>query len=223
MIDVLLAEDHEIVREGFRAILDEDLDFRITGETGDGLQVLPLVGDQHPDVLVLDLMLPGLHGLEILNRIAEHHADVEVVVLSMHADEHYIQEAFRRGARGYVLKDSPADVLKDAIRAAVRGERLLDPALPADLLHRPAPPPEDDDGLDPYSFLTDREREVLQLTAEGLSLKETGERLHISPRTVEKHRTSILDKLGLRNVAEVVRFAVYRGLLGPPPSAPDAS
>lgn len=213
MISILLVEDHEIVRQGFRALLEAEPDLRIVAETGDGLAVLPLVASHAPDILILDLMLPGLNGLEIVRRANQHDPRLGIVVLSMHADPAYVRQALRLGAQAYVRKESGAAVLRTAVREVVRGRRFLDPDLPGELLNLDVSVQEDP-LLDSYAFLSEREREVLQLTAEGHTLKETADRLSISPKTIEKHRNSIMKKLGLKNQAEMVRFAVSRGLLG---------
>lgn len=220
MISVLLAEDHEIVREGFRAILERDPDLRVVAETGDGLEIVSLIESKAPDVLVVDLQLPGLHGLEVIRRVHAEYPWIGIAVLSMYDESHYVREALRRGAGAYILKDSSVDLLNEAIRAVLTGTHYLDPALPAHLLDEAlSEEPPGEDHLDPYSFLSNREREVLQLTAEGLTMKEAAQRLRISPRTVEKHRESLMRKLGIQNRADLVRFAVYRGLLGPPPQS----
>lgn len=214
MISILLAEDHEVVREGFRALLENDRTYTIVAETGDGLDVMPLIEMHRPNVLILDLMLPGLSGLEVVRRVRVHCPWMGIVMLSMYSHPAYVSQALHFGASAYVLKESGAGILKAAVNAVVRGERFLDPALPEELLEgRPDVP--DDPSLDPYVFLSEREREVLHLAVEGSSLKDTAERLAISPRTVEKHRASIMRKLGLKNQAELIRFAVYRGLIGP--------
>lgn len=213
MTSILLVEDHEIVRQGFRALLEAEPGLKIVAETGDGLEVLPLVASHRPDILILDLMLPGLNGLEVVRRVNQRHPGLGIVVLSMHADPAYVEQAMRLGASAYVRKESGASVLRRAVREVVTGRRFLDPALPGELLNLDVSVQEDP-LLDPYVFLSEREREVLQLTAEGLTLKETAERLSISPKTIEKHRNSILKKLGLKNQAEMIRFAVSHGPLG---------
>jgi DNA-binding NarL/FixJ family response regulator len=187
---------------------------RIAGTTGDGVEVLPLVEEHDPDLLILDLGLPGLRGLEVLKRIDQRDLSVQVVVLSMHEDDAYVVEALRHGASAYVVKGSPMQELLEAIRAAMNGERYLSSSLPDSALDPPDP---DQEPSDRYDTLTDRERDVLQLIAEGLTSKEIGERLHISPRTVDKHRQNLKAKLELRNTAELTRFFLEHSSSDQPP------
>lgn len=210
MISVAIAEDHDIMRQGIGALLAHECGARIVGDTGDGLAVLPLVREHAPDVLILDLSMPGLNGLDVLRKIREHEPATRTIVLSMHSEDAYVVEALALGASGYVLKGSDADELLDAIRDVVNGKQYLSSALPAHL--RDAATDAARVGSR-YDALTDREREVLHLTAEGLTSREIGERLFISHRTVEKHRQNMMAKLELRNTAEVVQFALQRGLL----------
>lgn len=207
MIRVALAEDHRIVREGISALLARQDDFDVVGETGDGLRVAGLVERTRPDVLVADLMLPGLGGLEITRRLRSQAPRTRVVVLSMHSSAALVVQALRAGASAYVLKEASAAELLRAIREAVAGRRFLSASLSQLRIT------EVGDLDDPYGDLTPREREILQLTAEGLTSRETAERLGISPRTAEWHRAQIQRKLGFRGVAELTRFAVERGLL----------
>jgi len=209
---ILLAEDHHIVREGLRALLSAEPGFRVVGEAAEGLQVPGLVESLKPDVLVVDMMMPGLGGAEVTRQARKRSPRTRVVVLSMHAAEAYVIEALRAGASGYVLKDAHAGELLRAIRAAAGGRRYLSPPLSeagiTAYLERVGEAADD-----PYRCLTRREREVLQLAAEGSSSSAIGRRLGISPRTAESHRAQILRKLGLHNQADITRFAVGRGLL----------
>ncbi len=209
-LTLLLADDHRIVRQGLRAILAAEPDFQLVGEAGDGHEALRLLEQLQPAVMVLDLMLPGLSGLEVARAAAARAPETRVVVLSMHANESYVTEALAAGASGYVLKDASAAELVKAIREAAAGRRYLSPPLSEQALtayaRRAASAP-----LDPYHTLTAREREVLQLTADGHSGAEIGRRLFISPRTVESHRANLMRKLSLRNQKELVRYAVERG------------
>lgn len=211
-ISVLLADDHQIVREGLRSLLAGDSEFSVVGEASDGPEALALAAQTQPDVLVLDLMMPGLHGLEVIRRLRQSAPQTRVVVLSMHANEAYVLEALRHGAAGYLLKDSSMAELTEAVRAAAGGRRYLGAPLTQQAIEayieRSRTKP-----VDPYETLTDREREVLQLTAEGRSAAEIAEQLGISPRTVEVHRGNLMRKLGLRNQNEVVRYALRRGLV----------
>lgn len=225
MTTVVLADDHQIVRQGLSALLEREDDLVVAGEAGTGPETLELVGSCRPDVLVLDLALPGLDGLEVTRRVRQTHPDTHVVILSMHNNGAYVAQAVRHGATGYVLKESSSDELVRAVRAVLGGERFFSQgleALVADADHgRTAP-------TDRYEALTSREREVLHLVAEGLTSPEAAERLAISTRTVETHRSNLMAKLGLRTQTDLVHFALQRGLvpLGPrepreSPAAPD--
>lgn len=209
MITILLADDHIVVRQALRSLLAGQPDFSIVAEAGNGQDTLQLVERLHPHVTILDLMMPGLGGLEVARRVQ---AQTRVVILSMHDNEAYVVEALRNGALGYVLKDSTADDLVQAVRAAAEGRRYLSAPLSDRMIDRylnkvQAEP------LDPYETLTAREREVLQLSAEGLTTVEISARLSISPRTVEIHRGNLMHKLNLRSQTDLIRFAIKKGIL----------
>ena len=215
---IVLAEDHQIVREGLRSLLRDAKGYEVVGETGDGLEVEPLVALHRPDVLVADLVLPGLNGIEATRRVRKRHPDTRVVVLSMHADEPFVVEALAAGASAYVLKDTTATELLRAIAEAAAGRRYLSAAIVASLPGLDRSRPASSEGADPYEALTDREREVLQLVAEGLTSRGIAERLGLSPRTVESHRANLMAKLRTPSTAGLVRFVAERGLL--PPAIP---
>ena len=209
---ILLADDHRVVLDGLRALLACEDDLDVVGEATDGLQVLPQVLQLKPAVLVVDLMMPGLNGLEVVRQVKQRAPDTRVIVLSMHANDAYVVEALRNGAAGYVLKQAEARALVDAIRVVRGGGRYLSPPLTEDKLERwqreaQAAP------LDLYDTLSTREREVLQLAAEGLTSAAIGARLQIGKRTVETHRANLQRKLGLKSQAELVRLAVKKGLV----------
>jgi DNA-binding NarL/FixJ family response regulator len=212
MIEIVLADDHQVVLEGFKALLGAEPDFRVVGEATDGLGVAPLVERLRPEVLVVDLMMPGLGGLEVVRQIHQKHSDVRIAVLSMHANEAYVVEALKNGASAYVLKQAPARALVEAIRAIAAGGRYLSPPLSEDKIAayqqrtRAAT-------VDLYDTLSTREREVLKLAAEGLTNAAIGERLQIGKRTVETHRANLIRKLDLKSQADLVRFAIHRGLV----------
>jgi DNA-binding NarL/FixJ family response regulator len=210
LISALIVEDHDVTRQGLQHLLEEQLEARVVDTTGDGLEAISLLEEHEPDLLVLDLGLPGLNGLDILRRIRSLKLATKVVVLSMHGEDSYVTEAFQLGARGYVLKGSPLSELTEAIQAIVRGEKYVSSDLSEDLI---TSDPTESTVEDRYHTLTDREREVLQLTAEGNTSREIGERLGISHRTVEKHRENIQAKLELRNTVEMAAYAHQRGLL----------
>jgi DNA-binding NarL/FixJ family response regulator len=211
LISALIVEDHDVTRQGLQHLLENQLEARVVATTGDGLEAISLLEEHEPDLLVLDLGLPSLNGLDILRRIRSLNLATKVVVLSMHGEDSYVTEAFRLGAKGYVLKGSPLSELTEAIKSIVKGEKYVSSDLSEDLI---TTDPADADVGDRYDTLTDREREVLQLTAEGNTSREIGERLGISHRTVEKHRENIQAKLELRNTVEMAAYAHQRGLLG---------
>lgn len=210
-IRAVLVDDHAMVREGVRSTLIGG-GIQVVGEAEDGVATMELVRRHAPDLLVLDLGIPGLHGLEVLRRVRRRHPRVRVVVLTMLADEDTAARAVAAGADGYVLKSDPGTELLDAIRAVAAGARWLTPSIGASALEAAA------DRLivsqdDPFETLTVRETEVLQGIAEGRTSREIAHDLRISPRTVENHRAKVMQKLGLRNQREVVRYALRRRLV----------
>jgi len=211
-ITVVLADDHHVVRQGLRALLETQGDFGVIGEEADGLKVVDMVERLRPNVLVLDVQMPGLNGLEITRRIAQRTLNTRVVILSMHANETYVLEALRHGAAGYVLKDAdPAEVV-EAVREVSAGRRYLSRGLSDRAIDAYAEKAKTT-ATDAYESLTNREREVLQLAAESSSIAEIGARLGISPRTVETHRENLMRKLGLQSQTDLIRYALRRGIL----------
>ena len=211
-ISIVVADDHPVVRRGVRAILDAEPDFSIVGEACDGLETVRVVERAKPDVLVLDLMMPGLSGLEALRILRERAPETRVVVLSMHSNKAFVAEALKIGATGYVLKGCTEENLIRAVRDAAAGAHFLSPsvntmAIEAYIEQAKAGP------FDPHETLTARERQVLHLAAEGKTSSDTAARLHISHRTVENHRARLMQKLGLQNQSELVRYALQRGML----------
>lgn len=210
MIRVVIADDHRLVREGIRALLDKSDDIQVVGEADDGAAALELVAQLAPDVLVTDISMPGLSGLEAAAEIAQRGLSTAVVVLTMHAEEALARRALANGARGYVLKDSVTDELLLAIRAARRGGTYLSPVVSAKLLHPPAADPaEAADAQTPP--LTPREREVLRLIGQGHTNRAIAAALSISIKTVERHRTQLMAKLDVHNLVDLVRVAIRRG------------
>ncbi len=212
MLKLLLVDDHGIVRQGLRALLENEADFQLLGEAANGLQAVRQAERHQPDVVVMDLIMPDLNGIEASRQITRRCPSTRVLVLSMHSDVAYAAEAVRAGATGYVLKEACAEELVQAIRTVAAGKRHFSPPLTEGAisiyLRKSGSQP-----LDPFAALTEREREVLQLTAVGHSGVEIAGRLFISPRTVESHRASLMRKLGLHNQKELVRYAVERGVL----------
>lgn len=212
MTTILLAEDHHVVRQAFKVLLEEDPDWLVVGEAADGLDTVALAEQLHPDILLVDLMMPGINGLEVTRQVSRLSPETRVVVLSMHSDEAYVLEALRNGAVGYVLKGSTAKELMQALREVSMGRRYLSPPLSERALDDYVKRARDTDA-DPYETLTTRERECLHLVAEGHSSSEIAGRMSISQRTVETHRTNVNRKLGLRTQADLIRYALRRGIL----------
>lgn len=214
MTTIVLADDHHVVRQGLRVLLEAEPDFRIIGEAADGLEAAQLIERLHPDVLVLDLMMPGLSGLEVTRQAAQRSPDTRVIILSMYANEAYVVEALTHGAAGYVLKKSTASDLARAVREVSLGRRYLSPPLTEDdittYLQKAG-----ESSPDSYELLTTREREVLHLIADGRTNAEIAAQLVISSRTVETHRANLMRKLELRTQADLIRYALRREILPP--------
>lgn len=214
MISIVLADDHNIVRQGLRTLLDAQPDINVVGEAADGAEATQLVERLQPNVLVVDVMMSGMNGIEVTRYTRKLSPKTCVVVLSMYADEGYVVEALRAGAKAYVLKDSIADDLLRAVREAIQGRRYLSPPLSEYViegyLHK-----QDGASLKPHERLTVREREVLHLLAQGLSNAEIAARLSVSRRTVEVHRANVMHKLGLHNQVQLLRYAIDAGIVPP--------
>ena len=209
---IVLADDHQVVRQGLKALLEAENDFRVVGEAGDGLQAVKRVELTSPRVLVLDLMMPGLNGLDVIPQVKKCSPHTQIVVLSMYSNEAYVLEALNSGASAYVLKDSTSDDLLHAVREAAAGRRYLSPPLSAraiEVYQQKAKATT----LDRYETLTGREKEVLHLAAEGHTSAEIAGRLGISGRTAETHRSNLMHKLDLHTQAELIRFALKRGIV----------
>ncbi|MGH9749144.1 MAG: response regulator transcription factor [Candidatus Polarisedimenticolia bacterium] len=216
---VLIADDHTIVRQGLRAILDAEPDVKVVGEAADGREAVRKAQQLAPDVVVMDVSMPRMNGLEATSRIVQDNPRVRVLALTMHSSEEYVYSLLKAGARGYLLKESAAAELVEAIRAIQGGGTYLHPSISVkvvnEYLKRPSPTtrPGGDD------VLTAREREVLQLIAEGNTNKEIAGQLMLSVKTIENHRTRIMNKLEIHNVAGLTRYAISRGMVtaGPQP------
>ena len=212
MTTIVLADDHSVVRAGLRALLEGEDGFRVIGEAADGLEAVQHVERLRPDVLVVDVMMPGLNGIEVTRQVRQRMPATKVVVLSMHSHEPYVLEALRHGASGYVLKDASTEQLVHAIREVVAGRSYLSPPLTERAIAAYTARAQTAT-LDPYDLLTTREREVFQLAAEGLSNAEIAQRLTISPRTVEMHRGNLMRKIDLQSQTDLVRYAIRRGVI----------
>jgi len=207
-IRILLADDHAVVRQGFKMILAAQPDMEIVGEAGNGREALDLAGQLQPDVIVMDVAMPELNGIEATRRVADLSPRSRVLELSMHKDSVYVREILRAGARGYLLKDSISSDLLAAVRAIARGEGYLSPGVSDAVLNdyrRHV--------TDPIDLLSSREREVLQMIAEGKTNKEIATVLNLSVYTVDAHRGRIMEKLNVHSVTDLVRFAVRSGLV----------
>ena len=213
MISVLVADDHGIVREGLRRLVDAETDLQVSGEARDGREVLQRVEELEPQVVVLDISMPRLGGLETLERLRSKYPDVKVILLSMHGDPPFIQSAIALGADGYVLKNGRAAEIVSAIRAVTKGGSYFSPVVAREIVEQLRTP--QTRSQEPFSVLSTREREVLYLIAEGMSAKEVASQLKISTKTVEAHRTSLMRKLGVRKATELVRYALRHGLIEP--------
>lgn len=208
---VLIADDHTMVRESLVAVLRAEPDVEVVAQAADGLEAVALAERTRPDIVIVDLSMPRLGGLEVVRRLRELLPQTRVLVLTMHQEDEYVLQAVRAGASGYLVKDSAAHELVEAVRRLHAGRAHFGPQA-ARALAEQMQNPERDAG-DPYGTLTSREREVFHLIAEGLTTKEIARRLDISVKTAENHRGRVLDKLGVRNTAELVRYALRRGLV----------
>ena len=211
-ITVVIADDHRLFREGLRLLLRREESIQIVGEAGDGLEAVQLVERLQPDVLVLDVMMPSLSGLEVTRQVSQRSPRTRVVILSMHSSEAYVMEALRHGAAGYVLKASSAADLIKAVREVSAGRHYLSPPLSEHAIEAYIQKAKDAT-LDKYETLTTREREVLHLGAEGYSNREIAERLSISPYTAMTHRANLMRKLGLHSQTDLVRYALQRRII----------
>ena len=210
---VLLGDDHTIMRHGLRKILEERPEWEVVAEVGDGREAVRQIEQLHPDVAILDIAMPLLNGIEATRQITRKYPDTGVLILSMHSNEAYVTQALQAGARGYLLKDSAGTDLIEAIEAVAEGKSFFSPAVARLMLDDYVRRLADKGVVDRFDSLSDREREILQLIAEGHSNKEVAELLSISTTTVETHRAHILHKLDVHNTAELVLYAVRKGLI----------
>ncbi len=208
---IVLADDHALVRAGLRKLLESLPDIEVVGEAEDGRAALALVASHKPDLVLMDIAMPGLNGIEAAARLSREHPRVRALILSMHQNEDYVRQALRAGAAGYLLKEAAPVELEFAIRAAMRGETYLSPAVSRGAVSDYVQRLRNEDV--PGGTLTPRQRETLQLIAEGHTTKEIARRLNISVKTVETHRTQLMKQLDLHDVAGLVRYAVRTGLI----------
>ena len=212
-IRILLADDHTVVRDGLRALLERQPDMTVVAEAADGRDSVRLAEEQSPDVVVMDITMPNMNGIEATRRILAANPRTAVVILSMHQDESYVLRSLKAGARGYLLKDSLRSDIIDAIRAVSQGRSFVTRKISRMMQEDYVRQMERRGVEDSYDLLTDREREILQLVAEGKANKEVAGLLNISLTTVETHRTHILQKLGLHSVPELILYAVRKNII----------
>ncbi len=214
-IRVLIADDHAVVRSGLRQLMGDQPDLEVVGEAGDGREALEKVKTLKPDVIVLDIAMPGVSGLEAAALIREAVPSCQIVVLTMHGKENFVRQVLSSGALAYVLKASPVEDVLAAVRAAHRGEYFLSSKIEAEVVgayldHRREAP-----AVRGYDLLSEREQQIFRLVAEGNSTNQIAEVLCVSPKTVEKHRTNIMKKLGIKDRLDVVKYAVRIGIIDP--------
>lgn len=207
---ILLADDHTLVRSGFRALLEQLEGVEVVAEAADGREALRLIEAHRPDIVLMDIAMPELNGLEATARITKQFPDVRVILLSMHANEEYVSEALRTGAAGYMLKDAAAVELELALRAVMSGESYLSPAVATRVVAAQARATDTGSGL---ARLTPRQREILQLIAEGNSTKAIARKLGVSVKTVETHRAKLMERLDIHDIAGLVRYAIRVGIV----------
>ena len=208
---IVLADDHELVRAGIRSILETFPSVRVEAEAGDGKAALDLARRLQPDVLLLDITLPGLNGLEVADRIRKLGLGTRVLMLSMHSGPEYVARAIQSGAAGYLVKDSAVDELAAALESVLAGRKYLSEALDREVIQGFLRSGES--ALEELAVLTPRQREILQLIAEGSSTREIAERLNVSVKTVETHRAQLMSRLGIHDVPGLVRFAIRTGMI----------
>jgi DNA-binding NarL/FixJ family response regulator len=212
-IRILLADDHTILRKGLRLLLERESDFGVVGEAGNGRDVVEAVDRDAPDVVIMDIAMPMMNGIEATKRITESYPKTSVIILSVHSDEAYVLRALKAGARGYLLKDSAEIDLIQAVRAVAAGKAYFSPAVSKILADDYVRQVREQGVEDRYDLLTPRERELLQLIAELKATKEIAELLGLSPHTVDTHRGNLMQKLNIHSIPEVVLYAVRRGVV----------
>jgi len=208
---IVLVDDHQIVRVGLKSLLAREADFEVVGEAGDGREALTVVEELEPDVVIMDIAMPGLNGIDATIRVRADHPKARVIILSMHLDRAYVVETLRAGASAYLLKERAVDELVHAIRAVSAGRKYLSPGV-TDIVLQGYLEADIELPDSAFSQLTEREREVLQYIAEGSTIKEIAALLHLSPKTIETHKGRIMERLNIRSVAGLTRYAIRHGL-----------
>jgi len=215
-IRILLADDHAIVRDGLSRSLQQQENMEVIGQAQDGLTTVELNRELSPDLIIMDIGMPDLNGIEATRQILRESSEVKIIGLSMHSGKKFVTEMFKAGAKGYLPKDCELDELVDAIQAVMDGKTYLSPSITGIVVDNYVRTSSENQSS-AFTILTPREREVLQLIAEGNSTKQIGRRLHISPKTVEAHRLRIMGKLEIDNVAQLTKYAIQEGLTSPEP------
>ena len=210
---IVLADDHTIMRKGLRVLLERQSDFAVVGEAGNGREAIEMAQQQSPDVVLMDVAMPTMNGIEAAARITAAQPKTAVVILSMHSDEAYILRALKAGARGYLLKDSAENDLIQAVRAVAAGKAFFSPTVSKLLAEDYVRQVQQRGAEDPYDLLTARERELLQLIAEGKSAKEIAGLLNLSAHTVDTHRANLMQKLNVHSIPELILYAVRTGII----------
>jgi two-component system, NarL family, response regulator NreC len=212
-VRIVLADDHTVMRSGLKLLLEREADFSVVGEAQDGREAVRTVEEQSPDVVVMDVAMPNLNGIEATMRIVDSHPRTAVIILSMHSDEGYVLRALKAGARGYLLKDSAESDLIAAVRKVNEGRTFFSPAISNLLMEDYVREIRNRGAEDSYELLTARERELLQLLAEGKTTKEIAAYLQLSPYTVDTHRGNLMRKLNVNSLAELILYAVRKGII----------
>ncbi len=211
---VLLAEDHTIVRKGLRSLLDKETGIKVVGEAEDGREAIAKAEELHPDVVVMDIAMPGLNGLEATRQIKKRFPDMKILILTMHTNEEYVLQTLKAGASGYLVKKAAPAELISAINAVHKGDSFLSPSISRTVIDEYIRRSKEiSEGEEGFEQLTVREREVLQLIAEGHKTREIAELLYISIKTVETHRAHIMNKLDIHSTAELTRYAIRKGII----------
>jgi len=216
---ILLADDHTLVRAGIKSLLKNMHEFEVVAEADNGRDALKLADLHKPDLVLLDIAMPELNGLEVASRLSRDHPEIKIIILSMHSSEEYVLQALRAGASGYLLKDAAPTELEIALRAVIRGETYLSPSISKhvvdDYLRRVSNRKSEVTDENGAAELTSRQREILQLIAEGNSTKEIAEKLILSVKTIESHRIQLMERLGIHDIAGLVRYAIRMGIISP--------
>ncbi len=214
-MDLMIVDDHPLFREGLKTIVNRDKKYTVIAEAGNGKEGIKLAKKHKPDIMLVDISMPGKNGIQVIRELKEALPKTQFIIISMHSEADYIVEAFRAGATGYMIKESAAHNLIKGLDTVAKGELFLDNALSQEVVFKLLQAKGNRPGSeqDPYSTLTSREQEVMRMLAEGLTTKDVAEKLYISPKTVENHRTNLMKKLGLQSTVELIRYAARLGLI----------